>query len=907
MQRLMFVLSGEHPTLPAAEAAAAIKAEHRAFKVLEQLDQVLVAETKANPEVLASRLAMCRGICLHLCTSGATEGEILEVVGSSDIVDLIPHGKTFAVHIKRVKRSAPTIDTLGLSRKLAELVAEEVEFEVDLAHPDVELLGVLTGERCVLGITAARVDRSQFTKRRPTARPAFHPSTLPPAFARCMVNLARTPRGGTLLDPFCLAPDTKILLASGSKTLEELENCWRDEHVMAYDGNGLTRHKASRYIKIDPGEYGLATFNLVTEGGRKICATGNHAFYTPVGWVPLSKLRTGDKVAVYPRMGPEVDTQGAHDEPICEDYFRRSFPQHRELKVLKNASNRQKAYVFENTAGPENRILSGTPLPQSRLKHRYNSDCGGMPVGQKTSTYVVDNPEAAMILSEDDVRKAIPPSSDSEYIIQILKTRGLVPFTIWDKRLPIVSRLLGHLFTDGYLLLHPRVVKELYRKKNGETTIHKYKTVDTRVGFITGIEEDLKAIESDLQLLGFAGSSSSGIFTQIIDGRKFTSRKAELRSSSKPLWVFFSALGAPVGDKTRAKMVIPQWLHIASPLARQEFLRGLFGGDGSRIRVRVRDRKNYPPNEGICAPYLTFRKIEQLKSDGIEYARQIANLLDEFGIKSKIKCYENIGSKQKDGNKTITFRVYISQTHKFIYNFCENIGYSYARSKDTAAMLVREYLRMRKRTSTLGDAGAVRTGRVPKFSEWVKKVTKDLNGGLVWDTVKSISNEEIPEVRDLTIQDRHNFIANGFLVHNCGVGGILLEAGLIGAKLVGVDIEREMIEGARKNLEASGITDFQLMVGDARKLPALEVDAIATDPPYGRQATTGGAELEELYREALPSMAKVLKRRSYACVTSPAELELDEMAAGAGLRTIEKHEQRVHRSLTRRIYVFRRK
>ncbi len=343
MQRLMFTLSGEHSTLPVAEAIAAIKAEHRAYQVLEQLDQVLVAETKVSPEVLASRLAMCHEICLHLCTAHAREKEILEAVGSSDIVDLIPHGKSFAVHLKRVKRSSPGIDTLKLAKHVANLIAEEIEFKVDLAHPDIELLGVLTGERCALGITAARVDRRQFARRKPTLRPVFHPGTLMPAFARCMVNLARTPRGGTFLDPFA------------------------------------------------------------------------------------------------------------------------------------------------------------------------------------------------------------------------------------------------------------------------------------------------------------------------------------------------------------------------------------------------------------------------------------------------------------------------------------------------------------------------------------------------------------------------------------GVGGILLEAGLIGAKVTGIDINREMVEGARKNLEASGITDFQLMVGDARKLPALVVDAVATDPPFGRQATTGGVELKELYGEALPSIAGVLKRRGYACIASPAELELKELAEGAGLRTIETHEQRVHRSLTRRIYVFRRK
>jgi len=203
MPSLMFVLSGEHRTLSAAEASAAIKAERKAFKVVEQLDQVLVTETKASPEILAARLAMSREICNHICTSGATEEEILEAVSCSDIVDMIPHGKSFAVRVERVKKSSPAIDKMGLSRKLAGIIAEEIEFKVDLAHPQIEFLGILTGDKCVFGITVARVDRGQFTKRRPTSRPVFHPSTLKPALARCMVNLARTPRSGTFLDPFC--------------------------------------------------------------------------------------------------------------------------------------------------------------------------------------------------------------------------------------------------------------------------------------------------------------------------------------------------------------------------------------------------------------------------------------------------------------------------------------------------------------------------------------------------------------------------------------------------------------------------------------------------------------------------------------------------------------------------------
>jgi tRNA (guanine10-N2)-dimethyltransferase len=197
----MFALSGEHPTLPAAEAIAAIKAEHRAYKVLEQLDQVLVVESKASPGVLAARLAMCREITWHLCTSSVNE--VFEALSSTDVVDLIPHGKTLAVRVKRVKRYSPGVDTIKLAKELAELIASEIEFKVDLARPEVEVLALLTNEKCATGLAAARIDRAQFKKRHPTARAVFHPSTLMPTLARCMVNLARTPRGGLLLDPFC--------------------------------------------------------------------------------------------------------------------------------------------------------------------------------------------------------------------------------------------------------------------------------------------------------------------------------------------------------------------------------------------------------------------------------------------------------------------------------------------------------------------------------------------------------------------------------------------------------------------------------------------------------------------------------------------------------------------------------
>jgi len=199
----MFWLSGEHPTLPAGEVRGAVEAERKGYRILEKHDCVLVVETNADPHVLASRLAMTRKICTHLWTSPATERDILDSLGSTDLVDRLPHKKSFAVRVCRVKRSSPDLSTSLLVKKIAMALKDEVDFRVDLENPDFEIFCVLTGGACVGGITRATVDPRQFTLRKPQRRSAFHPSTLPPKLARCMVNLARTPRGGTLLDPFC--------------------------------------------------------------------------------------------------------------------------------------------------------------------------------------------------------------------------------------------------------------------------------------------------------------------------------------------------------------------------------------------------------------------------------------------------------------------------------------------------------------------------------------------------------------------------------------------------------------------------------------------------------------------------------------------------------------------------------
>ncbi len=139
-----------------------------------------------------------------------------------------------------------------------------------------------------------------------------------------------------------------------------------------------------------------------------------------------------------------------------------------------------------------------------------------------------------------------------------------------------------------------------------------------------------------------------------------------------------------------------------------------------------------------------------------------------------------------------------------------------------------------------------------------------------------------------------------------GAGGILIEAGLLGLKVYGVDIKPEMVEGAETNLRHYGIRDYVLKLGDATRLEELfdkRFEAIATDPPYGTSATLAGRNREELYREVLESIHNVLKSGGRLAIAFPTSFDGEKEAEKVGFRLVWKYYQRVHKSLDRHFYV----
>ncbi|AFZ72992.1 RNA methyltransferase [Natronobacterium gregoryi] len=145
----------------------------------------------------------------------------------------------------------------------------------------------------------------------------------------------------------------------------------------------------------------------------------------------------------------------------------------------------------------------------------------------------------------------------------------------------------------------------------------------------------------------------------------------------------------------------------------------------------------------------------------------------------------------------------------------------------------------------------------------------------------------------------------------CGTGGVLVEAGLVGADVIGTDAQWKMTNGACENLEhflevdapsPAGVERGSWAVGrgDATRLPLADdaVDGVVFDAPYGRQSKIDSHRLEDLVAGALSEARRVASR---AVVVADRSWASEAREAGWELEA--SFERRVHRSLTRYVLV----
>ncbi len=132
----------------------------------------------------------------------------------------------------------------------------------------------------------------------------------------------------------------------------------------------------------------------------------------------------------------------------------------------------------------------------------------------------------------------------------------------------------------------------------------------------------------------------------------------------------------------------------------------------------------------------------------------------------------------------------------------------------------------------------------------------------------------------------------------CGTGGILIEAELLGAHAIGSDFDPLMISGSRQNIAQSF-----LMLADATRLPFKDhsIDSVVTDLPYGQSVCIKKTDtMDNLYAGALDEIRRVLKPGRRAVVVTHRDISA---IARQHMTVLQQHEQRVHKSLTRRVLV----
>jgi len=156
------------------------------------------------------------------------------------------------------------------------------------------------------------------------------------------------------------------------------------------------------------------------------------------------------------------------------------------------------------------------------------------------------------------------------------------------------------------------------------------------------------------------------------------------------------------------------------------------------------------------------------------------------------------------------------------------------------------------------------------------------------------SSSMIPKIARLIVNLSKVPINESLVDPFCGAGSIIIEAALILNHVIGIDIDKKMIFGAKKNIKYYNLYNVDLILANSLYFPLRKAEYISTDLPYGIASSLKGYKKEELAIKFLESVPKFKS----ACITTNVE-NLDKY-----FKPVFKHLQYVRKSLIRYFYCF---
>ncbi|MBU1878915.1 MAG: RtcB family protein, partial [Chloroflexi bacterium] len=358
--------------------------------------------------------------------------------------------------------------------------------------------------------------------------------------------------------------------------------------------------------------------------------------------------------------------------------------------------------------------------------------------------------------------------------------------------LPWLCKVLGFLLGDGTMRIDP---------KSGKGLLSFY-----------GKAPDLERLRTDLEAIDvtpsriYARNREHTIQTPYAE-YSFEHFETHVNVSSSALVALLTCLGAPLGNKAQQDYSAPAWLEAAPLWQKRLFLAALFGAELMAPTTMTGHGATF------AAPVLSMNKREQYVASGLEFLRQLSAWLDQFGVET-----QSIASRAEqvnaDGEQSIRLRLVLSNKTESLINLWSRVGYEYSHERASRAALAVQYLKYKwqvvaQREQAAQAAVALAEQGVPPREIFAQLVGPHVNKrflerslyggrktsprigkrfdpfdqfcahsgvetrteGMVWARIARI--EPIihdGDVYDLTVNHPdHNFIANGFVVSNCGV------------------------------------------------------------------------------------------------------------------------------------------
>ncbi len=519
---------------------------------------------------------------------------------------------------------------------------------------------------------------------------------------------------GVGFDVNCLSGESLILHEHGyTLPIKEFCNRWNNEKIYChhFEKNVLDKTIIKLFFRFKPKN---KVFHIKTSTGKEITVTEDHPFYTPDGMKEMAELRVGSEVAINP-------FQGVPFEP------------------------------------PSNNIIISLKDIENTL-----AKFGREPQGQSC-----------------------------QIIIRKLKERGLIPLSYDHPKLPYLIKIMGMVFGDGTM--------NFIGKK-----------ADGIVGFFANNKKDLEEIKDDLIELGYSSSRVYSRMTKLIyKNREKHFKSHSLCVNASSLLVLLATLGVPKGRKVSQKYNLPNWLRLAPLWQKRLFLASLFGAELTIPRPKLSKRANF------YAPVFSMSKREIYLKNGIDFLHEISSLAEEFGVvTTDLITRRKYYTKNKEASWHL--ELLFSCKPESLINLWSKVGFVYNQKKNRLAVLSVHYLALKQQVinrrsdqieailvlkeqglshnevfKQIGEkfigkryiqsvaqrqeniVGPRIPRNFPSYKGFIKEITAGLgrNSSMVWDKVENIEEVKFDDyVYDFTVaHPHHNFIANNFVVSNCGV------------------------------------------------------------------------------------------------------------------------------------------